>query len=441
MVSHILEAINTPPWFLTSGGLDGPIFKVTQEVATRRKSRKKQIVTSAVANTANLLVRRNEKTSLSILQDLLEKTNAEHEERIRKFEASITRLSPLEQEIAKQGSNVYTMHVLIPFYTEDYDQQRVDPCYRWLNEVSVEPHSECIIEQTFENSASIVHGKQVQCNICGELFDWNSKSNIDMVDDYGLWMDQFKTNDTAKLSYNWCRFNTSTNDLWNHCTNSDNHLTHVFCLRQFPAKTQVWPWELRAVDIAQEMLWTSFGEIRGIPKNIVSVKNPKKLHSCFLMIIAHAMGTRLSMFEKLRKRFNGIRVSVPSNWPSIAPKFRDMKKLKGAMNTVTKIVMDVAMQILKDLYESMVDFPMSTFIYSFKSNKALGFKARENSAWNSLSLFFAAGLMDDVYFPFVPNKIDRISTAQTYLESQVFQAWRETCPETPGVQTNVSEFL
>ena len=74
-----------------------------------------------------------------------------------------------------------------------------------------------------------------------------------------------------------------------------------------------------------------------------------------------------------------------------------------------KKFMDKVDTLLEDVHNAMVNFPFSTFMRAFPGNKN---KQKVGWAWNSLMLFFAAGLLPGRYFPYATEQVRNFYTFQ-----------------------------
>ena len=179
---------------------------------------------------------------------------------------------------------------------EEYTAGVRDIAFRFLSDIPGNPHTDRYQDKKGEADKN---GNRTECNVCGFFVKWpHVAGDHSLKNSYGEHFGQFNfTGGTPSRQVLTGRLSTYTENLYDHCNRSNlgfhrfgeqHRIIHAFCLKDFPAKTNCWPWELLVVDVAQELLWEAFKETGGIPRELC---NDALEHN---------------QFESLRVRFSGI---------------------------------------------------------------------------------------------------------------------------------------
>ena len=181
-------------------------------------------------------------------------------------------------------------------------------------------------------------------------------------------------------------------------------IPHMYSLRMYPAKTKCWPWEMTLTEVAQEILFEAFkacgGIDRGLCKYAVKERNCDFLKAQVLRILVKAETERKEMGSKMSKRLKGLGMVVPLEWDKCPKAIRNIKTVSDVNTKGMAHFLDLAGELLLEVHQSMIEFPYLPFLDSFPGADD---DVRVGFGWNSICLFFAAGLRRDVYFPFLED--------------------------------------
>lgn len=258
------------------------------------------------------------------------------------------------------------------------------------------------------------------CNVCCKQMKWESESTLE--DSAGEYMAQF-TNRWKHIKKGKAELKRATKDLMDHCKSHKGKIRHCYALPTIfvAAKKGCWPFELKVVDVAQEILWEEFHAAGGIPRIMcelaVQDREDSLVRARFLKILGAAIGTVRNPSDRFFKRLHGAGTVVPSGYPAdeyVAENVVADSNKAGKKDFFKKVENE-----LERVYECMSTFPFVTFLFCFQGED----KERIGYGWNSLCLFFVSGLYDHVYFPWMPKQMVSNSTLMDF-DLQNYQGMR-----------------
>jgi hypothetical protein len=327
----------------------------------------------------DLLVQRNPQKSAELITKL---------ERLYKKKHEDIRLKNVDKLTREMTPDFLTAPRKSPYAATDYG---MNPCgedlfSRWITQL---PRTDWMLSG--HGSSQMMADDNIECNVCKALFKPPFSSFI-FTDSY----DEFQESNKKLLAKRGDKLYCSIDK---HGENHIDSIPHTYnCKPLMP--TKVWPWELLASNVAQQILWDSYIFAGGINLRLLEdayiKKDDKQLTAQLSMICGMAIAGCHHNPDKYMKRLKGCGICIPtdSRWESL-------KSLRGRKNQAMKSFMRYTeLSILTEIQRLLVRFDYVSFIHTFGTDPNISDdRVKVGYAWNAVCLFFSHGLDTGVFFP------------------------------------------
>lgn len=390
--------ISRPPWHLRDWNPHKPVLLI--------KAGEEGIETKKLLPTSGfIVVKRNEPASLEIVKELEAKARKKMEERKERMNTLTN-----DQQIVERSRVFGSMP--LPYDSGKYTGP-TDPYYRYLNELP-EEHDSLGWEHT--GAAMMSQNGNTECNVCHNKMKWNSEKLLE--DSAGAYFNQFLSGYKHAKKGRF-ELKRATGDILEHSQKHVDSIKHCYTLPKsfVGAKMGCWPFELRVVDVAQEILWDEFHAAGGIPRLMCQMAVKKRddswVRARFMKILGTAIGTVRHPSDRFFKRLYGAGTVIPAGYLGVDGKQEGNAPIAEANKAGRKNFFIKVEEELDRVYERMSSFPFLTFLLCFDIDG--GDEKRIGYGWNSLCLFFVSGLYDHVYFPWIPQKMVSYKTLMDFV--------------------------
>jgi hypothetical protein len=354
----------------------------------------------------DVVVQRNPKKSVELIEkwETLRNKNSE---------AAKARLRDLTEAMKGDGLTEMIPRFLkappVPQYNaDDYGQIPLgeDPFSRWITQL---PRTDKDWWLTGKGSNSMRVDETVECNVCTRPFKVETPfADLLFTDAYGAFQKENK-----KLLAK--RGDKLYDSIDTHGKTHSGSIPHSYnCKPMIP--TKVWPWELTASSVAQQLLWDAYVHCGGISimlfEDAYSKKDNTQLTAQLSMICGFARAG-CSNPDRFLKRLKGCGICIPNE-----SQWEHLQKLKSRRSQAMNDFMNYTEGwFLSEIQSHLVKFDYVAFIETFGTDPKIDDdRVKAGYAWNAVCLYFSHGLDKDVFFPATKSlKIREESFFDTYI--------------------------